>query len=251
MTAAEKMTPPAPQGDDPPPDPFAWESDPTVLVSRRSRILMFPQALVERTPSAAEVAAWYAPDAGAHRTRSEQMLSIHAGVTFLGAYTTSWDYLHTTPGHAPTGAPRPDKCLLVRPMTKVELTDPRSGNVDPETRRLIPAKVRAILHRIVGYLKDQKLSGAHDLFTAPDGFDAPELMLLPLSEVIEQRTERGQQAHAMVINTIPHLRRDPQHVATPLGALHDYALRARHNRGAAIVAACRTWAARRKIGIGG
>lgn len=247
MAAAEK-TPPLSEPETSA-DPFAWDPDPIVLVSRRPRVLYFPGALALREPTAADIAAWTA-DRGSERpatpdTRQDQQLAISAGVTFLGAYTSSWAYHTTTPGHAPSGPPRPDQMLLVMPFHEAHavIDNLRNGYKDRETARLRPEKVRAFFLRVLGYAA--KHSVPH-LFTTPDGFDAPELQLLRLSEIFKQNTDNGQQAHAAIINAIPHLRAQRFETITPLGALHDYAIRSKHGR--AIMEACRSWAARKKIG---
>lgn len=241
LTRAADDTPEAPRA-----DLFAWDPDPVVVVSRRPRVLYFPPDLLSREPTEADVALW---TSDRWSSTQNKMLAIGAGVTFLGCYTSSWAYLSTTMGHAPKGPPPPDKCILVQPYTFASsvLTSRTSGNVDPETGRLIPARVNAALRRVIDY--HQQHENPH-LFRATDGYDAPELMLLPLSEVFSQRTERGQQAHTTVLTTIPHLRAVRHDVMTPLGALHDYALKHKTRAGEPIVAACRAWAARKKIGGG-
>lgn len=85
MPLVEKSPP-----DEVPTDPFAWDPDPVVLVSRRPRILYFPHVLLQRDATPEEVRRW----AGANdentagRRRDEQMF-VQAGVTFLGTMMTS------------------------------------------------------------------------------------------------------------------------------------------------------------------
>lgn len=227
-------------------DLFAWDPDPVVVVSRRPRVLYFPPDLLLREATDADVRKWKGDEPGWSATLNKQ-IAIGAGVTFLGAYTTSWAYLATPMGTAPKGPPPPEKCVLVEPYTFASATMRQrgSGNVDPETGRLIPAKVNAALRRVLAY--HEQHANPH-LFSASDAYDSPELMLLPLSEVFTQRTERGQQAHTTVLTTIPHLRANRHEVMTPLGALHDYALKFKTRSGEPIVTACRAWAARKKIG---
>lgn len=226
------------------PDLFAWDPDPVVVVSRRPRVLYFPPDLLLRDATDKDVALWTSDRWSA--TQNKQ-LALGAGVTFLGCYTSSWAYHSTAPGHAPKGPPPPDKCILVQPYTLASATMSQrgSGNVDPETGRLIPSRVNAALRRVMAF---QEQHASPYLFTAPDGYDAPELMLLPLSEVFTQKTERGQQAHTTILTTIPHLRANRHETMTPLGALHDYAIKFRTTAGRPIVDACRVWAARKKIG---
>lgn len=226
------------------PDLFAWDPDPVVVVSRRPRVLYFPTDLLLREPTEADVAKWTADTWPATLNKP---IAVGAGVTFLGTYTSSWAYLSATPGNAPKGPPHPEKMRLVQPYTLASsvMSQRGSGNVDPETGRLIPSRVNAALRRVMDF--QEKHVSPH-LFTAPDGFDAPEIMLLPLSEVFTQRTERGQQAHTTVLTTIQHLRAVRHEVMTPLGALHDYAMKFKTRAGEPIVNACRAWAARKKIG---
>lgn len=226
------------------PDLFAWDPDPVVVVSRRPRVLYFPPDLLLREPSEKDIAKWTSDEWSS--TQNKQ-IAVGAGVTFLGTFTSSWAYLSTAVGHAPKGPPPPEKCILVEPYTFASATMRQrgSGNVDPETGRLIPSRVHAALRRVMDF--QERHVNPH-LFATTDGFDAPEVMLLPLSEVFTQRTERGHQAHNAVLTAIPHLRANRHEVMTPLGALHDYAMKYKNRAGEPIVNACRAWAARKKIG---
>lgn len=252
MPLSRNADPVDPDTTEPPFDPWAWDPDPVVVVSRRPRVLYFPPDLLLREPTEADVKRWTSANGSgggdiAWSSTLNKQLALGAGVTFLGAYTSSWAYHTTAPGHAPKGPPPPDKMLLVQPYTfaSATMSAPGSGNVDPETRRLLPHRVHAALRRVLDY--HEKHASPH-LFRALDGHDAPEVMVLPLSEVFSQRTERGQQAHTTVLVTIPHLRANRHEVMTPLGALHDYAIKFKTRAGDPIVTACRQWAARKKIG---
>lgn len=221
-------------------DPFAWDPDPTVLVARKSYRLYFPRPLVERALTEAEAASM----------KPDQWVAVQAGVTFLGTLSTSWADLTTIPGHAST-VPDMRRAVLAQPATQAQqtITSPAARNKDAATGRLRPDKVRAIFDRVFSYLKDHRHPTATDLWTSVDGFDAPELVILPLSELFKQNTDRGQQAHAAVFTAIPHLRRVPHETVTPLGVLHDYAIRASRSGGAtAILGACRAKAAKWKVG---
>ncbi len=244
MPQAEKTPPP---NDQTSADPFAWDPDPLVLVSRRPRIIYFPKSLAMREATDADRRAWRT-DTSTSVQRQEEQMSFGAGVTFLGAYTTSWADLDARPGQAPA-TPDPRKMLLVEPFTRVRDLITRQENKDPATGRLIPARVHAVYLRILEHHRheaEEGRAGAINPWAPANGFDAPELALLRLSEVFLQRTEAGQHAHSTVLTTIKHLRRDRHEVLTPLGALHDHAIR--HRSGAAVVEECRRWAVQKKVG---
>ena len=246
MPLVEKNPPPT---DSAPADPFAWDPDPLVLVSRRARILYFPKVLATRDATDADYQRWHA-DTATIASRQEEQLAVGAGVTFLGTWTTSWNDLHTTRGHA-TSIPDPSKMLLVEPFSRVRDAITRRENKDPATGRLLPHRVAAIYARIVRHLQREaadERAGVLNPWEVQDGFDGPELALVRLSEMFTQRTEAGQQAHATVTSTIRHLRRDRHEVLTPLGALHDYAVRGKGGGASAILEECRRWAAVKKIG---
>lgn len=229
-------------------DPFEWDRDPLVLVSRRNRVLMFPGALLSREPTPDEVKRWnnYGPEM---RTgdRDEKMLALQAGVNFLGAYTSSWAYRSVADVRgAPQGAPQPHLMTLLWPYTngREAVVGPLSGNIDRETQRVRPDRVRAVLQRVVDYCRAHRAPTDVDLWTTPDGYDAPELQLIPLSEVFSQKGD-GAQAHVTAFNSIRHLRATKDTTAT-LGGLHDYAVRIRS--GQAIMTECRRWWAAKKLG---
>jgi hypothetical protein len=246
MPLESQKTPPA---DAPPPDPFAWEPDPMVVVSRRNRSIMFPTALLRGPMSVDDIKRYLEPprDVNAVGNRDEKMLSLHAGVNFIGCRTSTW-LLRSADGRgAPVGPPPDDKCALLWPYTNGHniVSDSRSGNVDRETGRLRPDRVREAVLRVVEFSRAHRHPTDDDLWTAADGFDAPELQLLRISDIFRQRGQEAAHAHASVLAAIPYLRRTPDVIAV-LGALHDYAVRDR--AGAGIVAACRTWWAKKKLG---
>lgn len=247
MPLVEKNPPPS---DTTPADPFAWDPDPTVLVSRRARILYFPKVLASREATDAERSAWRSQESTII-LRGEEQLAVGPGVTFLGTWTTSWADRHTMKGHA-SATPDASKMLLVEPFTRVrDLIVNRRENKDPASGRLLPHRVQAIYARIIAHLQREARDGrcgAMNPWETADGFDAPELMLVRLSEVFTQKTEAGQQAAATVLATIPHLRADRHETLTPLGALHDYAVRSRGGGATSILEACRQWATRKKVG---
>lgn len=230
-------------------DPFAWEPDPVVLVSRRPRSIVFPADLLRGEPTAEQVKRWNTPptDIGQAAHRTDAMMAILPGVNFLGTFTSSW-LLRTHDGRmAPQGPPPPDKCAVFYPSSPNgrDLIDgQRSGNRDRETGRLRPDKVRAIVDRVLKYCREHRAPTDLDLWSTMDGFDAPELQALRLSELFRQNSQEAAHAHASVTAAIPHLRRTQEHAAV-LGALHDYALRDR--AGSAILAACRRWWTAKKL----
>lgn len=239
--AAEKTAPIA--------DPFAWDPDPVVLVSRRNRVLTFPAALLRGEMSDDAVRRYMDPpkDSGAVGTREEKMLAVLAGVNFLGARTTAWSHLRTQQSHAPTGAPDPNAMITVWPYcTGHDIVAAKGGpNYDRETGKVRPDGIRMTLLRVLEFHKRHRPADSADLWATADGFDAPELSLLRLSEVFRQHTPAGRDAHVSVTAAIPHLRRTAE-VLPHLGALHDYAIRDR--AGSGIMMACRQWAQRKKVG---
>lgn len=222
-------------------DPFAWSPDPLVVVSRRPRIVYFPEVLLTRGATDAERKAW-AAEGATSQTRGEVQLALNAGVTFLGEFTSAWAYLGTTPGHAPAGAPEEAKRLIVMPYTNGASLLNHPGNKDRERQRLRPDRVREAMARILAYM--QTTPDAR-LFEAADGYDAPELQVLNLSAIFRQRDEASQQAHATILSAVPHTRNYVRETRIHIGALHDYAIRDRAAR--PILDACRTWAAKKKV----
>lgn len=239
-------------------DPFAWDPDPVVLVSKRPRRLYFPRLLIDRDPTTDEIKAWTTPPDplpnGATRpgphlpsVRQDQWIVAQTGVTFLGTFSTSWADLLTVPGHAPA-LPNMQRAILAQPVTQAQaaiIGNP--ANKDHATGRMRPDKVRTIFERVFRYLREHRHPSTPDLWTSVDGYDAPEMMLLPLSELFTQSTAAGQHAHAMVFKSIPHLRRVVHETVAPLGVLHDYAIRSRSGGASAILGQCRAMAAKWKM----
>lgn len=244
MPLVEKTTTPPPMP--PPTADDAWDPDPIVLVSRRDRSLYFPGALLRGDPSSEQIKVWTNPQ-GRVGERDERFLKLTAGVNFLGTLTSSWLYRTFDGRTAPQGPPAVDKCILLYPDTngRDALTSPRGGHIDRETGRLIPARVKATIGRVLDYHRKHMSAGDDDLWTTPDGFDAPELVLMPLSQIFAQASPEAAGAHTTTVQSIRFLRRTPA-VAATLGALHDYAVRSR--AGAAIVGECRQWWTRKKLG---
>lgn len=229
-----------------PADPFAWDPDPVVLVSRRHRALYIPSGVLRGEPTPAQVKAWTDP-AALSTARDERHVSLLAGVNFLGAFTSSWLYRLHDGRAAPQGPPPVDSCVLLWPSTNGSdlVTSPRSGNVDRETGRLRPDKVREVVERVLAYHRQHMSGGDENLWAADDGFDAAEFVMMPLSQIFAQASPEAAGAHTTIVQSIRHLRRTRE-VAAVLGALHDYAVRARN--GAAIMAECRAWWTAKKLG---
>lgn len=220
-------------------DPFAWDDNPTVLVSKRSRRFMVPKVLFEHAASDAEAVG---------DRRQEQWVTVHAGVTFLGTLSTSWRDLGAAGPGQVSATPDMSRAVLAQPISQgQQIIRDTWANKDPATGRLLPPAVRTVFDRVFGYLRQHHA----DLWRTDDAYDAPEMLMLPLAEVFLQRTAEGQQANAMVTAAIPVLRRSLHETITPLGVLHDYAIRHRGGGAQAIVAACKAKAARWKIGQGG
>lgn len=221
------------------PDHRAWDPDPVVVVSRRNRILHYPGALLRGDVSAEQRARWFAmPDEFAAaspallRNQDPRDLELNYGVTFLGTFTSCWKYRAADDRNIPRSAPPEGDRVLVEPasrhgrplMTTAAFRDPDTGD-------RIPALVAAAWARVLAHLRDER-GEAHRLFVPGEAYDAPEIAVLPLSEVLRQTTEAGRLAYPTVLDAAERCK-DLAH----LGALHDYAVRERS--AAAITAACR------------
>ena len=216
-----------------------------VCVSARERDISFPAALLVREPTEADVAKWNGGRDDLMVMRTEHRMRLSAGVNFLGAFTSQWR-LREVPNHqsAPKSPPLPDTCAILYPVTDA------AGVINSapmfkfaESRALNPAAIHAGWLRVLKYLRDQEARAASDtgaapltLFTAPDGHDAPQVVLCRLSEVLTQRTTDGQHAHPHMFNSIQWAKNGAH-----LGALHDYA--ARNPSAWNIAEACRVRAA--------
>lgn len=227
--------------DEPPkPGPFAWDPDPIVVVSRRNRILHFPGALLSGPVSEDQRARWFAPPEGLAasapgllRNQDQRDLELNYGATFLGVCTSAWKYRAADDRNAPRGAPPDADRVLIEPAgrhARPILTGPAFK--DPETGERRPDLITAAWLRVLAFLRDARNEAAAALFTAPDGYDAPEIVVLPLSEVLKQTTEVGRLAYPLVLDAAGRSRN-----LAHLGALHDYAVRERS--ASAITAACR------------
>lgn len=215
-----------------------WDADPLVVISKRIYDLSFPLPVLFSEPTKEDFDRWYKPEAIA-ADRGDKIIRLHAGVTFLGAFTTSWALRDIVdPNMVPKGAPRPDDCILVFPdcTARDEIDGPQFR--DPETQSLLGTEVFKAFKRVLDFIKMRdshftKTLPKHSLFTASRTGDSPEIMLLPLSEVFQHGSSlMGQRAYETVLATVKTHR-----TATHLGALHDYARR--NPNGLNIVEACR------------
>jgi hypothetical protein len=215
-----------------------WDADPIVVVSRRPRTLIFPQPLLAREASEQELAKWALGAVDKHgdplraSDRQESTLTINAGITFLGSWTTCWKLLNVEDASkAPRDgrdrplAPSYDSCVLVYPVTKARTVFDQPAFRDPATRAIIGKQVHSAFKRVFEHLqlRDMELSqstGELGLFTAPPGYDSPEIMVMPLKDVFSQKGKEGQWAHQHMTQSLKWFKD-----ATHLGALHDYAVR--------------------------
>jgi hypothetical protein len=175
-------------------------------------------------------------------------MRIEAGITFLGAFTTQWalQTVDTRDRGPKMSAPPLDACSLQWPAGTADNTIKTAGAFRcagaPET--VDPAKVSAAWRRVLDYLRAEETRIIEEsgnpslgLFTAVSGFDAPEIVVARLSEVLGQKTDAGQAGHQHLSNAIAWAK-NGRH----LGALHDYAVR---TPGAwSIVESCRARAIR-------
>lgn len=232
----------------PPTDPFAWDPDPLVVVSRRGRIVMFPADLLREEPSDEQVKSWTTWKETRAEERDEKQLVFHPGVNFVACRTSAFHYLHHAANvvAGSTAPPPPDALRTVALATTGAdlLAGPMSGNLDRDTGKVRPDRLRAAFERVLAFLQTHRAPRSPDLWNPPNGFDAPELMLLPLSEVLTGKTEQGQQAKNIVETTLQSFRRTND-AALIVGALHDYAIRSRP--AANIMAECRRWAQRKQV----
>jgi hypothetical protein len=101
-----------------------------------------------------------------------------------------------------------------------------TGFKDRESGRANPAVQHAAWRRVVAYLEARGRAlreadpGEFDLFHPEGGAEGPEVMLLPLADMLYRRGQNGQQAEAATLSAIPWCRSSDH-----LGALHDYAIR--------------------------
>lgn len=213
-----------------------WEKDPLVVVSRRKRNIAFPLAVLLRQPTEADVHAWEQPpgkdfheQSTAISARNDRQLTLEAGVTFLGCYTTAWTLRGIQEQRQyPKAAPEPDTLILVSPASSARdhVLGARSPSWDREAQRIDAFKVSAGWERVLKYLHAaEDRTHARDpstqrLFTADDGFETPEVAVLRLSELLNMSTDAARAVHPYVMTAIPWAK-NPEH----LGALHDYAVR--------------------------
>lgn len=218
--------PPAASPSDQPAASFEWTRDPVVAVSKRTRNLTFPSSLLLREPTDAERARW--KDGDRRDPVPTSTFTLYAGVTFLGAMTSVFALRDVAgPGQAPRAAPPESAMLIVAPTGNAGGVFTSGPFTDRETRKVVPALVHAAWMRVMRWLEaddkvtaEKRTSGLPLLFTAGDGYDAPEVAVLRLSEALTQRTDAGRLAYPAITSSIKWAK-DGGH----LGALHDYAVR--------------------------
>jgi hypothetical protein len=207
-----------------------WDSDPLVVVSKRIRNFAFPLSVLLGTAKDEDRAAWKAPTSRA-ADRDEHVLTLFAGVTFLGTATTAWAYrglADPSKSRDQKGRPIPPNagdCVLLYPSSNVPSNifeqDPF---LDPLTRAIKPSEVQKAWVRVLEYWqdvdKDVTQRGRVGLWTPPGGYDSAELVILKMSELLGQTSQKGRLAYAAAQKAIK-ICRDSGH----LGALHDYAVR--------------------------
>ena len=216
--------------------PAGWDRDPLVAVSRRTRNIAFPSALLMRAPTDADADAWETPQ-GEHfaaqynaiSRRNDRVLTLEAGVTFLGCYTTAWTLrAASAPSMVPKDPPSLDSCILVSPGSSARdiVLGTRSPFMDHGAKRIDARLVRLAWERVLAYLRaSEDRAHARDpsaqrLFTTDDGFDHPEVVVCKLSDLLGLLTPEARAVHPYMTEAIPWAK-NPEH----LGALHDYAVR--------------------------
>jgi len=231
--------------DAPPANPVAWDRDPIVVASRRARVLYFPAKLLLAEATEADLARWSDKNSTG-MDRGDASVRIEAGITFIGAFTTQWALRNVASfQQAPKSAPPVDACTLLWPAGTADNTIKNAAAfMVPGSRDVNPPAVNAGWLRVFAYLRKQEervlaAEGAPSLalFSALDGFDAPEIVIAKLNDILGQRTAEGQHAHPHMANAIAYSK-NGRH----LGALHDYAVR--HPGAWSIVESCRAQAVR-------
>lgn len=233
QTAKSDPSPSAPET----PFVLAWDPDPLVVCSRRTRDVSVPAALLMRDPTEKERAAWAAPTAMS--MVAQVTVRLNAGATFLGAGVTQWLYRGLTSHAQVKGTPPPESLVALWPKSSEDNTlrdAPRfKGH---ESNAVDPAKVCVAWQRVLAFLREEEKRVLEQdgvapltLFTAKGGYDAPELVVCRVSELFRMQTVDGQHAQPHVMGSIKWAK-DGRH----LGALHDYALR--HPGGSVIAMAC-------------
>lgn len=211
--------------------PDGWDPNPIVLVSKRIRIFSFPQDLLLGPVDAEIRKAWRKPESRAG-DRGEISVTINAGVTFLGNRTSAWALRKIDdPGRAPRTAsgepvaPPDNDCVILYPdMSARDVLRGQEFRL-PETDQLRSGKIHDAMLRVLSYWQEIDAEvvakGKPGLWKSNHGYDAPELILCRLNELLHQNTPLGQKAYSHVRGSI-RTYRETRH----LGALHDYAVRA-------------------------
>lgn len=218
-----------------------WDPNPVVVISKRPCSFRFPNSVLLRAPTEDELTRWSSKDEDNRASsRDEKTVHLHAGVTFLGTYSTSWA-LKNINSHkeSPAGAPHFDRCVLLTPRTDSTTTTSHHSFRDPASRKILGTKVHEAWMRVMAYLKEQdrrllEAGIGGGVWNSPGGLDTPDVFLIRLGEAFKLGTELGQAAHGAITAAIPWVK-DP----ATLGAFHDYACR-NANTYAAFADKCRT-----------
>src|SRR5574338_1579436 len=106
MASTAKIDPPT--DSTPTADPFAWDPDPMVLVSRRNRVVVVPTDILRGEMSPEQVKRWSTPisEIGQVGSRQERQVAFVAGVNFLGAHTSVWALRGTAESRRAPHGPR-------------------------------------------------------------------------------------------------------------------------------------------------
>ncbi len=238
MSQTSKSDPAAQHGDPPAPFRLAWDPDPLVVCSRRTRNLSVPSVLLIRDATQKELAEWANPTGMSLPSRVT--ITLNAGATFLGAAVSMWHFRALQSANQVPKGPPPDGALAVLWMKSSEdnmiKTAPRFKGGD--TQDLDPAKVCAAWCRVMEHMHNDERRALEQnghapvtLFTPQNGFDAPEVVVCRVSSLFTMQSVEGQHAQPHVMSSIKYMK-DGRH----LGALHDYAIR--HPGGNVIAMEC-------------
>lgn len=224
-----------PKNDDSETISWTWDANPLVLVSRLRRDFFVPNDVWLREPTEADLVKWYTrpmkfEDVGKKVDRAEKAVTFCAGVTFLGTLTSAWmnkdipsaaDAPKDTKGRMV--GPVFDKAIFLYPETNNRQVFDLNQFRDSATRALIPQRVNEAWIRVVKHIMSRdaevaKAGGYSGLFESHLG-RPPEMILLPLQDLLKHSSDVGQAAYGHTLASIPHTRN-----GTHLGGLHDYAV---------------------------
>jgi len=216
----------------------AWTANPWVVVSKRMRNINFPAELLARDATKDEVEAWRKGPTEVTAPRVPSfVVSICAGVTFLGALTTQWKYLDVQGRQQrPHNPPNVDDCMLIIPASNANpqilnkdnpMFKARDAEGRPDHEVTDCNRIADMWRRVFGYFKSEEehalKSGVYvgaPLFHAMRGFDAPEMTVGLLGDFLTSKGDAEREAFPYMASNIKGTR-DGAH----LGAFHDYCVR--------------------------